>query len=97
MNFFKAVKIAEANQHLIGKEWNGATIDEVIIAPTDPLLWAYFKRSYFQSLNAQQSVVPFMNSNVDVYVVCNKKQIRTLNLFVYTPIYNLPENLNVIY
>lgn len=97
MNFINAVRIAEANQHLIGKVWNGATIEEVIVAPTDTLQWSEFERFYISSLNAQKAIVPFMNSDVGVFVVCDRFRIRTQRLFIYTSISNLPENFNVVF
>lgn len=96
MNFTDAVKIAEANQHLIGKIWKEATIDEIIIAPTDSALCSEFERLYIQSLNAQKSIVPFINSDVEVFVVFDKHRIRTQNLIVYTSIHNLPNQFNVV-
>lgn len=96
MNYIEAVRIAEANQHLIGKVWNGATIEEIIVAPTDTLLWSEFERFYISSFNAQESIVPFMNTDMEVFVVCDRFRIRTQKLFVYTSIRNLPENFNVV-
>lgn len=95
MNFIDAVRIAAANQHLIGKEWNGTTIEEVIVAPTDTLLWSEFEKLFISSLNAQESIVPFMNSDVDVFVVCDKKRIRSQNLSAISSIYELPQKMNV--
>ncbi|MCR5549849.1 MAG: hypothetical protein K6F40_02775 [Bacteroidales bacterium] len=97
MNFVEAVKIADANQHLIGKVWNGATIEDVVVAPTDTLQWSEFERSYISSLNAQEAIIPFMNSDVEVFVVCDRSRIRTQSLFVYSSIRNLPENFNVVF
>lgn len=91
MNFLEAVKIAEANQHLVGKEWKGATIDEIIIAPTETTLRTEFEKLYVQTLDAQQSIAPFVNSDVEVFAVFDKKRIRTQNLFVYTSIHILVE------
>lgn len=97
MNFIEAVRIAEANQHLIGKVWNGATIEDVIVAPTDTFQWSEFERFYISSLNAQESIVPFMNSDVEVFVVCDRFRIRAQRIFVYTSIRNLLENFNVVF
>ena len=96
MNFTDAVKIAEANQHLIGKIWKEATIDESIIAPTDSSQWEEYGRMYVQTLNAQQSIAPFVNYDVEVFVVFDKHSIRTQNLIVYTSIHNLPNQFNVV-
>ena len=89
MDFLDAVKIAEANQHLIGKEWKDATIDDIIIVPTNHNQWADFERLYIQTLNAQKAIVPFINSDVDIFVVFNKGHIRTQNLFRFTSIYKV--------
>lgn len=96
MNFIEAMKVADANQHLIGKSWKGATIEEIIIVPTDPIQSEEFSRMYIQTLDAQQSIVPYMNSDVDVFVVCDKQQIRTQKFLICTSICNFPEKDNAI-
>jgi hypothetical protein len=95
MNFSKAKKIVEANQHLIGKQWKGAIIDEIIIAPTDSSLRNIFEKMYLQTLNAQQSIKPFINSDVNVIVVYNKKMIDNNGVMFYGSINDIPEEYDV--
>ncbi len=95
MNFSEAKKIVDANQHLIGKQWKGAIIDEIIIAPTDFSLRDLFNRIYLQTLNAQQSIKPFINSDVDVVVICNKKAIDDKGIMFHGSIYDIPEEFGV--
>ena len=96
MNYNEATKIADANKHLIGKKWKGATIDEIIIAPKDSSSWDEFMKLYFSTLDACQAVLPFINEDVDVLVVCDKRRIRTQHFFGYTSIFKLPESFNAI-
>ena len=95
MKYLDAVRIVEANKHLIGKKWDGATVDEIIVAPTDSEVYAEFEKLYFQTLDAQQSIIPFINTDVEVFIVCDKERMRTQALFVYSSIYELPESFNV--
>ena len=95
MEFFKAVKIAQANKHLIGKKLKDKTIDEIIIMPTNANSQNEFLKRYIQTLNAQESIVPFMNDDVVVCVSC-KELIRMPIAFIPTPIYNLPQDYGVV-
>ncbi len=95
MNYNDAVKIAKANNHLIGKEWKGATIDEIIIVPTDAELRKEYERLYAQTWNAQAAISRFVNNDVDIIIVLNKSYMRTMGVFCFDSIYNLPENFGV--
>ena len=94
MNFFDAVKVADANKHIIGKKWKDATIDEIIIVPTDSSQRVEYEKLYNMTLNAQESIAPFMSEDVEVMVLCNKNLIRQ-GLLLWTSIYNLPKDYNV--
>ena len=95
MNYNDAVKIAKANSHLIGKEWKGATIDEIIIVPTDAEQRTKFERLYAQTWDAQSAIEQFTNNDVDLAIVCNKSYMRTKGVFGFTSIHNLPEKYEV--
>lgn len=95
MKFIEAVKKADANKHLVGKVYKGAVIDEIILAPNDSNECDEFWKSYCISLDAQRSILPFMNSNVDVYIVSDKSKIYQMGLAVITPIDELPKEYNV--
>ena len=96
MDFFNAVKLAEANEHLVGKVVKGATIDEIIIMPTDEeeqkAYWQYF----VQYLDAQRAIVPFMTSDVEVFALFDKGSIRSKSLSISCNIVNLPKEIGAI-
>mgnify|MGYP003670892439 FL=1 len=47
-------------------------------------------------MNAELSLKPFLESDLDVDVVCDRAKIRTNNLFIRTELENLlDENLDV--
>ena len=96
MDFFKAVKLAKANEHLVGKAVKGAIVDEIIIMPTNEeerkAYWQYFT----QYLDAQRAIVPFMTSDVEVFALFNKRLIRSENLPVTCNIVNLPAEIGAI-
>ncbi len=94
MNFLDAVKIAQNNKHLIGKELKGITIDDIIIVPTNAHSQEKFQQLYVQTLNAQASIEPFKNEDVEVYII-NKGLIRTQGFFLPESIYRFPEEYNV--
>lgn len=95
MNYYEAVKIAKANQHLIGKRWQGTTIDEIIIVPTDTRQREEFERIYVQTWNAQAAITRFINNDVDLVIVCNKSLMRTMGVFCFDSIHNLTEEYEV--
>lgn len=87
MKFLEAVELASKKSNLIGTSTdNGGTIDDIIIVPTDRLEQEIFIRNYLISFDAQQSIVPYMNSDVQVLAVIDKKRIREQNIFLYTTI-----------
>lgn len=94
MNFLDAVKIAQNNKHLIGKKRKGVTIDDIIIVPTNAHSQEKFQQLYVQTLNAQASIEPFKNEDVEVFII-NKGLIRTQGFFLPESIYRLPEEYNV--
>ena len=94
MNFYDAVKIAQNNKHLIGKKLKGVTIDDIIIAPTNAHSQEKFQQLYVQTLNPYESITPFMNEDVEVFVI-NKELIKAPGAFMAESIYGLPEEYNV--
>ena len=96
MKFIDALKIAKANEHLIGTTMKGSSIDEIIIMPTDKKESEEVQVLFGQTLNPQQSIAPFMGSDVEVYALFDKRRIRTENLFLVTNLQSLPKELNAI-
>jgi hypothetical protein len=96
MDFYDAVKLAKANEHLVGKIVKGATIDEIIIMPTDEEEQKAYSMSFAQNLHAQRAIIPFMASDVEVFALFNKRMMRSENYFVTCNIVNLPKETGVI-
>ncbi len=46
MKFYEAVELAQKNENLIGKSFNGGIIDEIILVPTDFEEEKEFERLY---------------------------------------------------
>jgi hypothetical protein len=96
MNFKEATELKNKNEHLIGQKYRGATIEELIIRPTNGNEFNAFNKSYLTTMNAELSLKPFLESDLDVDVVCDRAKIRTNNLFIRTELENLlDENLDV--
>lgn len=96
MTFKEALNLIDENKNLIGKKFRGATIDEFLVAPTDSVQRDQFSRLYIDSLNAQQSALPFINSDVDVLVVCDKHRIRQENFIATMTLFSLLSMTNEI-
>ena len=96
MDFFNAVKLAEANEHLVGKVVNRDVIEEIIIMPTDEREQELYKQYFVQYMDAQRAIAPFMTSDVDVYALFQKHLIRTTGFFVVWKINNLPREIGVV-
>lgn len=82
MEFLEAVKLADSKSGLIGQKTYGATLDEIIIAPTSINELEAFKNLYVQTLNAQHSILPFMGCDVSVMGVYDKSRIRQIGAVI---------------
>lgn len=77
MTFIEALNIANQKEALVNRlTSNNATLNEIIIAPTDPDEFAKFKQSYIQTLDAQRSIAPFIKSDLMVLGVFDKLRIK---------------------
>ena len=96
MNIKDATELKNKNLHLIGQKYRGGTIDEIIIRPKNDEELEIFMKLYIRSMNAEKSLLPFLKSDLHVFVVCEKDKIRTSNLILMTEIENLlDEKLDV--
>lgn len=87
MRFFEALAVANQKEKLIGKlEKNGAILDEVIIAPSNAEDYQHLISSYIDTLDAQKSIVPYIESDVIVVGVFDKLRIRQENTIVISEI-----------
>lgn len=69
MTFTEALQLVERKKSLIGsKTEKGMLIDLIIIVPTDKEQREKFVRSLMVTRSPQKSIVPFMESDVEVWV-----------------------------
>ena len=87
MKFLEALVVANQKEKLIGRLIkNGATLDEVIIAPSNAEDYQIFIKSYIDTLDAQKSIEPYIESDVNVLGVFDKIRIRQDNAFLISEI-----------
>lgn len=87
MNFFEALAVANEREQLIGKKTEkGATLDEIIIAPSNAEEYQNFINAYIDTLDAQLSIIPYMQSDVIVLGVFDKNRIRQDNVIAISKI-----------
>jgi len=96
MEFEKALNLKKRNNHLLGKKVDSSTIDELILVPTDQASADKYLKAYIQLLDGDKSINPFIGEDVEIFAVFDKRNIRHLNLFNYTNIFNLPSTLVII-
>ena len=96
MNYYRAVELAKANEHLIGKVADKGVIEEIIIMPTNEEEQQSFIGLFWRFMDAERAIQPFMASDVEVFALFEKKQIRVNNCFITLSIYYLPKEIGVI-
>lgn len=68
MTFTEALQLVERKKNLIGTTTEkGLLIDLIIIVPTDKELREKFVRSLMVTRSPQKTIVPFMESDVEVW------------------------------
>ena len=87
MTFTEALHIADSKSHLIRNHiFNGAILDEVIIAPKDKQEYEQFTKIYIQTLDAQKAILPYIQSDLIVLGVFDKYRIRKEGLLIISEI-----------
>lgn len=84
MRIEDASKKLKLHNDLLGRRLNGASIDELIIAPTNMNLKQQFEKLYVSSLDAQMAIKPFIAEDVDVLVVFDKQRIHEQGVLIST-------------
>lgn len=82
MNYLEALEFAKTKRHLIGRTVKGATIDELVICPTNPDYFQIFKDKYDETLSADLAITPFKTEDVEVAVVIGKKYLKENRLAI---------------
>lgn len=79
MTLEKARSLVLRNQSLIGREYFGKAIDELIILPSDKKLQQVFLKIYADSFDAEETLQSFLGYDVIVRCVLDKKRIDLTN------------------
>jgi hypothetical protein len=92
MNINDALILKDKSLYLIGKKYKGSIIDEIIIKPKDENESDSFMKSYIRTLNAEKSLEPFINNDLQVCILCEKNNIKKSNIILMTDIESLISN-----
>src|SRR5690606_15547465 len=95
MNYERAKKLVDLNQHLIGQKVIGATIDELIIYPTNSKSYDEFIKVYLRTLDGKKAILPYKNQDVDIYCIVDKKRILVNGLLAHASLQKANEELDV--
>jgi len=95
MEYNKAIELIKKNNHLIGKKYAGAIIDEIIPVPSNPEMNELFRFKYKQTLDWQNSILPFTNLDVNLFAIFEKNRMSMGGLLVYIAIENLIDSFDV--
>jgi hypothetical protein len=76
MNFIQAKKLFDMNQQLIGRQIKGATIDELVICPTDKAQYEDFIKRHLTTHKGSEAILPFLNEDLDIFCVLDKQRIK---------------------
>lgn len=95
MQFQEIAGIIEANKSLLGKRYNGATIDELVCIPVG--YEEQYKKLYIETQNAEQTLAMLITSlgilptdlEYQVYAILDKFRILSKGIFVYININNI--------
>ena len=73
MTFPEALQLIERKKDLLGTTTDkGLLIDLILVVPTDEQQKKEFVLRLMESRNPQQAIVPFMNSDVEVWATNSK-------------------------
>lgn len=91
MKYNDAQEKKRNSEYLIGKNYRGAIINEIIIFPVEPAKLESFKLVYYETLNAEKAIEPFINDQVDVVAILLKQQIEQNNMLLYVKLEDIHE------
>ena len=82
MLYKEALRLVEKNQHLIGRKYKGAIIDDIIVFPQKESSMNFFFELYSQTLNYEESISSFMDEQeFYVAVICEKDKLHKMGYF----------------
>jgi len=95
MTYEQAKNLIKINQHLIGQKIIGATIDELIIYPTDQKSYDEFFKIYLRTDNAEKAILPYQSQDVDIYCMADKKRARASGIVGHASLAKANKDLDV--
>jgi hypothetical protein len=97
MDYQSAKEIVQKNNHLIGKTIIGGKIDELIIYPTNESSYDDFFKSYIRTQNAEASVQPYTNEDVEIYAIIDKSRINANGIIAHSSLKKISKEHTVNY
>lgn len=95
MKYLDALEIVKKKQGLIGRTVGGATIDKVMICPTNPIFFQNFEARYYETFSADFAIAPFKNEDVEVGVIIGEEYLMKHRLKIeWKPIDWVEENID---
>ena len=89
MIFSEALKLIDKNSNLIGSIYNCDKIEEFLIIPSNRESYNQYVMLLKESLNPQAAILPFIQEDVEVYVLTRKNLFTEHNLLCIIPISNV--------
>lgn len=97
MTFEQTRELIEKNQHLIGQNYKGATIDEIVAYPIAIGAQEKFIDLYLQSYNGETALIPFRAMDLEVFCVVDKGRIRAQGIFMHGSLEEISKELDVVF
>ena|SRR5690606_23523908 len=95
MTFKQATELIKQNQHLIGLDYRGVAIDEIVAYPIDEVAQREFIELYLQSYNGETAIMPFRAMDLGVYCVLDKGRISAQGVFIHCSLEEISKELDV--
>ena len=93
MTFKEALSVVQSSERLIGTKFDGETIDEILVVPTEKSMHDEFFRNYSYTLDAKASILPFVNCDLEVVALFRKNYIRQEGVIITTNVARIIESI----
>lgn len=85
MIYDEALRLKEANMHLLGQNFQDMCIEDIIIYPVGETMQLFLK-NYIQDNDAEVALLPFISQDLSVAIVCDLYRVRTQRMLPWTDI-----------
>lgn len=76
MTLEEALNQIKENSHLIGLKIAMGTIDELVVYPKNDNSKIAYKDIYYKTLDSKKAILPFINEDLSVSAIIDKKRIK---------------------